>query len=191
MGETQVLGSGALIGSIISAAFGIGWVQWGAEKLTGTGSIVIRVVGGVIGLVVIIRCIRLRLASRGESGPAQQSMFASRGYRLVVAAEVIALIAGGLLLTAVHETEYQICWISLVVGVHFLGFGKLFVARYYYIGGALILAALAGTIIGLAGGGVTLVQAVTGFMSALVLLVAPAVTLVQYQAQHAQAQPAV
>lgn len=190
MGETPRLGSGALTGAIISAAFGIGWVQWAAGNVSGTGSIVIRVVGGVIGLVIIIRCIRLRLTSRAESGPAQQSMFASRGYRLVVAAEAVALIGGGLALTALHQTEYQICWVSLVVGVHFLGFGKLFAARYYTIGGALILAALAGTIIGLAGGGVALVQVVTGFISALVLLAAPAVTLVQYQAQQAQPQPA-
>jgi hypothetical protein len=186
MGETQVLGSGALIASIISAAFGVGWIQWGAENLSGTAPIVIRVVGGVIGLVIIVRCIRLRLTSRGESGPGQRSMFASRGYRLVVAGEVIALVAGGLVLSATHQTEYQICWIALVVGVHFLGFGKLFATRYYYIGAALIIAAVAGTILGLAGDGVAAVQAVTGFVSGLVLLVAPAVTLGQYQAQQAR-----
>lgn len=194
MGQPQVVGRNALIGSIISAGFGIGWVEWGTLNLGGTASTVIRIVGVVIGVVLIVRGIRLRrqqrAAQRANPGPAERSLFASRGYRLVVAAEAAALIAGYLVLGALHQEAYQITWFALVVGVHFIGFGRLFAFRFYYVGAALVLAALAGTIVGLAGGSIALVQAITGFASGLTLFVTPLVTIVQYQAQQSRVEAA-
>jgi hypothetical protein len=190
MGQPQAVGKNALIGSIISAGFGIGWIEWGTLNLGGTASTAIRIVGVVIGVALIVRGIRFRrrqrAAQRANPGPAEPSMFAARGYRLVVAAEVVALVAGYLVLGAVHQATYQICWFALVVGVHFIGFGRLFVARFYLLGTVLVGAALAGTIVGLAGGGIAVVQAVTGFASGLSLFVTPLVTIRQYQAQQSQ-----
>jgi hypothetical protein len=192
MGQPQVIGKNALIGSIVSAGFGIGWVEWGTLHLGGKASTAIRIVGVVIGVVLIVRSIRFRrkqrAAQRANPGPAERSMFASRGYRLVVAAEVVALAAGYLILGAVNQSAYQIVWFALVVGVHFIGFGRLFAFRFYFVGGALVVAALAGLIVGLAGGGIALVEAVTGFASGLTLFVAPLVTIRQYQAQQDQIQ---
>ncbi|HJP75418.1 MAG TPA: hypothetical protein VJ914_14180 [Pseudonocardiaceae bacterium] len=192
MGQPRVIGKNALIGSIVSAGFGIGWVEWGTLNLGGTASTVIRVVGVVIGVVLIVRSIRLRhqqrVAQRANPGSAEPSMLASRGYRLVVAVEAAALIAGYLVLGAIGHGTYQIVWFALVVGVHFVVFGRLFEFRFYFVGAALIAAAIAGLIVGIAGGGVALVQAVTGFASGLTLFVTPLVTIVQYQAQQSQVE---
>lgn len=182
MGSTRALGRGALIATIIEGGFGIGWIEWGTANLTSTAWIAVRVVGAVIGLVIIARAVRLR---RAGTGSAQPSMFASRGYRLVVAAEVVALVAGSIALIATDHAEFQIAWVAFVVGVHFVGFGKLFAARYYALGGALIVAALAGLVLGLAGGGIGLTQAVTGFVAGLSMFVAAAQILLQNQLQPA------
>jgi hypothetical protein len=136
--------------------------------------------------VLISRCIGFRRQQRANPGPPERSMFASRGYQLVVLGEIIALVVGGLVLGTTHQIAYQIVWYAFVAGVHFVIFGKLFVARFYYIGGAMIVFALAGLVIGLAGGGIALVQAVTGFGSGLTLFIAPAITIVQYRAQQAR-----
>jgi hypothetical protein len=186
MGEPQVLGKSALIGSLIEAVAGIGWTEWGAAGLTGPVAMVIRIVGIVVGLVLAVRAVRVRRGLAADPGSAQPQMFASRGYRLIVAAEAVAIIVGVLILGLTHHSEYNICWISLVVGVHFFGFGKLFATRFYYVGAALLVAAVAGAIVGFAGGGVVGVPAVTGLASGLVLLVASAVILVQFQAQRAK-----
>lgn len=131
-----------------------------------------------------------RAAQRANPGPAERSMFASRGYRLVVLVEVIALVAGYLLLGPVSHGTYRIVWFALVVGVHFVGFGRLFAFRFYFVGAALILAAIAGLIVGLAGGGLATVEAVTGFAAGLTLFITPLVTIRQYQAQQSQVEAA-
>ncbi len=113
-------------------------------------------------------------------------MFAARGYRLVVAAEVIALVAGSIVLIATNRTEYQIVWIAFVVGVHFVAFGRQFAARYYLLGGALIVAAIAGLVVGLAGGGVAVTAAVTGLAAGVCMFVAA----VEVLFRQGEAQPA-
>ena len=184
MGQAQIVGKNALIGSIISAGFGIGWIEWGTLGFGGTASILIRIIGVVIGVVLIVRGIRLRRKQRANPGPAEPSMFALPGYRLVVGVEAIALVVGFPILATVHQSTYQIVWFALIVGAHFIVFGKLFVARFYPVGAALVVAALAGVIVGSAGDGSAVVLAVTGFASGLTLFVAPLVTILQYQAQQ-------
>ena len=142
--------SRALIAAIIEGGFGIGWIEWGSSSRARSAWTAVRVLGAVIGLVIIARAIRLR---RANPGPAEQSMFAARGYRLVVAAEVIGWSRAASCSFATNRTEYQIGWVAFVVGVHFVAFGKQFAARYYVLGGALIVAAFAGLLVGLAGGG--------------------------------------
>ena len=178
MGRTR----NALIGAIIEGAFGIGWIEWGTANLTAKAWIAVRVVAAIIGLVIIARSVRLR---RAYSGPEEPSMFASRGYRLVVAAEVGALVVGSVVLIVSGQAEYQIAWVAFVVGVHFVGFGKLFAARYYVLGGALVVAALAGVVIGLTGGGIALTEAVTGFAAGVSMFLAAAQVLARRQPELA------
>jgi hypothetical protein len=188
MGAGVAVSRGALIGSIISAAFAIGWCQWGALGITGTASIVVRIVGAVLGVVLIVRCIRARRQLRGDGDSG--SVFATSGYWIVVFGEVVALAGGSAVLGATGRTEYQIAWFALVVGVHFLVFGKLFATRFYPIGAALVGAAVAGTVIGLAGGGAGLVEAVTGLVTAVSLFVPPILTIRQLAVQRPTETPA-
>jgi hypothetical protein len=191
MGETQgsaALGKNALIASIIEAVAGVAWIESGMVNLAGKAWIAARVIAGVIGVVLLARGIRLRRTHTG--GVAEPSMFASRGYRLVVAAEAVAMAAGGIALGLTHQGGYLIAWFGLVVGVHFLGFGKLFARRFYLLGAALIVGAAAGLVAGVAGGDIVTAQALTGFICGLSLFAMSAFTLVQYQGQRTQVQPA-
>jgi hypothetical protein len=61
-----------------------------------------------------------------------------------VALEVIALVGGGALLGATGHSEYTIAWFAGVVGVHFVVFGRLFWAGFYWLGAALLAAGVAG-----------------------------------------------
>ena len=98
---------------------------------------------------------------------------------------VVALVIGTVALIVTHQTEYQIAWVAFVVGVHFVGFGKLIEARYYPLGGALIVAALAGLVIGLTGGGTALTQAVTGLVAGVCMFGAAAQILLRREPQPA------
>lgn len=191
MGETPVLTSGALgkndlIAAVIEAVAGVAWIESGMVNLAGKAWIAVRVIAGVIGVVLLARSIRLRRAHNGDPGVAGPSMFASRGYRFVVAAEVLAMAAGGVALGLTHQGGYLIAWFALVVGVHFLGFGKLFARRFYLLGTALIVGAAAGLVVGVAGGVIETAQALTGFICGVSLFAMSAFTLVQYQGQQAR-----
>jgi hypothetical protein len=93
--------------------------------------------------------------------------------------EVISLFGGAAVLSADGETAYTISWFALVVGVHFLAFGRVFWAGYHIIGLVLIGGALAGAITGLAGGSAAGIRAVTGLVAAADLFLAAAWTLLR------------
>lgn len=61
-----------------------------------------------------------------------------------------------------------------MVGVHFLGFGKLFTPMFYWVGVAFVGAAVAGTVAGLVSGARGDVEATTGLLAAASLFAAAA-----------------
>lgn len=160
---------GVLTGAVISGIFGIGWAEWGASGLSGNPSKAVRIVGIVIGAIIVARS-----AQRRRSAPSRsESMFAARGYRLVVVGEVVAIAVGAAILSATGHSGYVCAWVAAVVGVHFLAFGHLFDPFFGWLGAALIIAALAGTAIGVAaGGGTDGVEATTGLIAATSLFAA-------------------
>ena len=164
--ERPTINRQALSGVIIAAIFGIGWAQWGASGLTGAAAGVVRAVTAVLGAIILIRAFRLRRTAPGGS----VSMFASRGYRIVVALEVVAIIAGAIVLNATGHPGYVAAWIAAVVGVHFLGFGSLFARFYYVVGALIVLGALAALVVGLAGSGRRAIEATAGLVTAAALL---------------------
>lgn len=99
-------------------------------------------------------------------------MFSSRAYRLIVVGQVIAIVAGAIVLSRTGHAPYLPGWVAVVVGVHFLGFGWFFWAGYYLLGGALIAAGVVGAIVGLAGYSSGSVAATTGLIAALSLFAA-------------------
>ncbi|MDX6554098.1 MAG: hypothetical protein QOD86_293 [Miltoncostaeaceae bacterium] len=93
-------------------------------------------------------------------------MASSASFRLVVAIEAIALIVGVAVLGATGHREYLSAWFATVVGLHFVAFGRLFWAGFHWLAAALIVAGIAGTIVGIAGGGVGGINAVSGLLTA-------------------------
>ncbi|MBV9817818.1 MAG: hypothetical protein JOZ07_05645 [Solirubrobacterales bacterium] len=168
--ERPTINRQALSGVIIAAIFGIGWAQWGASGLTGAVAGVVRAVTVLLGAIILVRAFRLRRIAPIE----RFSMFASRGYRLIVVLEVIAIVAGSVLLNGTGHPAYVAVWIAAVVGVHFLGFGPLFARFYYLVGAIIVLGAVAALVVGLAGGGRHAIESIAGLVTAATLLSAAA-----------------
>jgi hypothetical protein len=167
----------ALIGVAVAGGFGIGWAFWAASGLSGGAATAVRSAGVVLGVVIVAGALFRRSAagpgeSAGSSG--SESIFRSRGYRVWVAAELIALVAGNVALGAAGHSEYVAAWTALVVGVHFIGFGRLFAPVFYWVGVAFIAAAIAGAVVGATGGTRQAVEATTGLIAAASLFAAGA-----------------
>ena len=167
----------ALIGVAIAGGFGIAWAFWAASGLSGDAAAVVRIAGVVIGVVIVAAALfRRTTTGPSEAAPSggSESMFRSRGYRVWVAAELIALVVGNVLLGASDHSAYVAAWTALVVGVHFIGFGRLFAPVFYWVGVAFIAAAITGAAVGAAGGTKQAVEASTGLIAAVSLFAAGA-----------------
>jgi len=179
------------IGAVISVIFGGVWINWGASGLTGAAAAGIRVAGLVLALVILVWTVRLwRSPPRASSSqspeapPGQRSRFrfSMSSYLVVVALEAVACGRGGKLLSATGHRDYIIVWVATVVGVHFLAFGRLFWAGFYWLGTALIAAGAAGAMVGFAGGGSGAIKATCGLIAAASMFVANGWSLVRAQA---------
>ena len=161
---------GVLTGCIIAAAFGVAWALFGASGLPAAAQGAVRAAGIVAGVIIIGRAIRLR---RIAPEPAT-SMFRSRQYRLVVAAEAAAIAAGLAGLAVAGASEYIAAWVAIVVGVHFLAFGRFISAFYYPLGAIVTAGGIAGIAVGVAGGSAGAVEATASLTAAASLLSASA-----------------
>ena len=165
----------ALIGVAIAGGFGIGWAFWAASGLSGGAATAVRIAGVVIGVIIVAAALfRRTTAGPNESAPSSgsESMFRSRGYRAWVAAELIALVVGNVVLGATGHGAYVAAWTAFVVGVHFIGFGRLFAPVFSWVGVAFIAAAIAGATVGAGGGTRQAVEASTGLIAAASLFAA-------------------
>ncbi len=174
-GEKQAARKGGLsrdvlTASIISAAFGIGWALWGASGLSTGVQGVVRILAIVVGIVIIVRAVRLRRSAWSPATPG----FRTRGYRTVVAAEAVAILAGIFALALSGNGQYVAAWIAVVVGLHFIAFGRLFARMYYTFGAVVTAGGVAAALVGLAGGGVAAVEATAGLVAATSLFAAAA-----------------
>jgi hypothetical protein len=180
----------ALIGVAIAGGFGIGWALWAASGLTGSTALIVRIVGVTLGAIIVVGA----MVNRGSDAPYDSasnggagSMFRSRGYLLWVVAELMALVAGNVVLGSTGQSNYVAAWTAFVVGVHFLGFGRLFVAMFYWVGGAFVLAAIVGAATGAASGSRHAAEASTGLIAAVTLFAAGAWGLLAYRSSDAAA----
>ena len=165
---------------MIAALFGVVWTEWGASGLPGAASGPVRVAGLVVGLVMFLWSAGQWRAARraheavptGSRREGSASIFSSRDFWVVAAAEVVAIRGGTWLIVAAGHPDYVIVWVATVVGAHFLAFGRLFWAGFYWLGTALIAAGMAGAIVGWAGGGSDGIKATAGLMAAASLFAA-------------------
>jgi hypothetical protein len=142
--------------------------MFGASGLPTTAQVLVRVTGVVAGAVIIGRSMRLRRVAP----PAPESMFRSRAYRRIVVLEVAALGGGSAALAVTSNGKYFAAWAAVVVGVHFLAFGR-FIAQFWYpLGAVVTVGGIAGAIAGAVGGGSSAVEATSGLIAAAALFVA-------------------
>lgn len=170
---------------MIAGLFGVAWTEWATSGISGAASESVRGTGIVVGLVIFFWSARLWWSATRERGSASvapprkrsRSMFSSPAFWLVVALEVVAIRGGTALLGVTGNRDYAIAWVAIVVGMHFLAFGRLFWAGAYRLGAALIAAGMAGAMVGFAGGGVGGIKATSGLLAAASLYVAGGWTL--------------
>jgi hypothetical protein len=173
----RVVDRDVLVGSAIAGGFGIGWAFWAASGLSGSAAAAVRIAGVVIGAVVIAGALfrgSAAVAGRSASTSGSGSMFRSRGYLVWLAVELVALVAGNAALGATGHSNYVAAWTAFVVGVHFIGFGRLFSALFYWVGAAFLVAAVVGTAAGASVGTRQAVEASTGLIAAAALFAAAA-----------------
>jgi hypothetical protein len=176
---------GVLTGCIIAAAFGTAWALWGASGLPAAAQGAVRAAGIVSGVIIIGRAVRLR---RTAPEPAA-SVFRSRQYRVVVTAEAVAIAAGLAGLAVAGAREYIAAWVVIVVGVHFLAFGR-FISAFYYLLGAIVTAGgIAAIAVRAAGGSAGAVAATAGLTAAASLLSASAARVFRAPGRAAAGRP--
>ena len=174
-----------LTGCIVAAAFGMAWALWGASGLPAAAQGAVRAAGVVAGVIIIGRAVRLR---RAAPEPAA-SVFRSPQYRVVVAAEAGAIAAGLAGLAVAGASEYIAAWVAIVVGVHFLAFGR-FISAFYYLLGAIVTAGgIAGIVVGAAGGSAGAVAATAGLTAAASLLSVSAARVFRAPGRAAAGRP--
>ncbi|MGW6707888.1 hypothetical protein ACWGDE_23780 [Streptomyces sp. NPDC054956] len=95
-----------------------------------------------------------------------------RGYRLVVAAEVVAAVGGLLVLNRIlHLPDASLPWIALVVGVHFFGLAAVWsMPSLNRLAAAMSLCGAAGLVLAAAGLGLPVIAAVSGITPGVLLL---------------------
>ncbi|MGW4705294.1 hypothetical protein, partial [Streptomyces sp. NPDC004285] len=137
-------------GRIIGASFGLVFVQASAGSLPTAVAVPLRVLALAAFLRVAV------LGRRGGTAPAPAPTVPGPGtgfgrrYWYVVAAEVLGLVAGLLVIARVlHVPQAAVGWIALVVGVHFSGLAVAWRRPALHRLGA----AIAGTASGEVGGG--------------------------------------
>jgi hypothetical protein len=155
------------LGSLIGAIFGLVYLLVNASALPPSTVTPVRVLAA-IAFVFVLGAIGRR---RGRSERTARAGFGP-GYWLVVAGEVIALVAGLVVINrAFHAPQASVAWVSLVVGVHFLAFAAVFRERLFsWLGAAIGVCGLVGLGLAAAGAGRSLMAILSGIVPGVLLL---------------------
>ena len=157
------------IGLTIGTVFGLVYVLVNAGDLPSPWPLVLRAAGvlSFIGVQLALAAAASRPAPEREGGVAF-----TRGYWLVVAVEVVALIAGTRVLARVFDLpEAGVTWVTVVVGVHFFVLAVLWRdASLHVLGAALVLCGVVGLVLAFADAGHAAVATAGGVVPGFVLL---------------------
>lgn len=180
--SSQVTGGLATRLNIVTV-FACIFVEANASGLHSGLQAVVRIGGIIVALALFVAANRLRRAAALAGDPASRSARSSgfgREYWIVVAAEVVALVAGLVVINAVFGAHGLTApWIAVVVGVHFFGLAPLWNAKAYYVvsGVALTLLGLAGFALYAAGASALTIRLVAGIGAGIYLYLTAAVSL--------------
>jgi hypothetical protein len=133
--------------------------------------VVVRPAGALAAVALVVGIARARRAPAGSEQAAAGRSASSRGYWVIVAVEVAALLGGLIVINAVPGThKLSVPWIAFVVGVHFFGLGKLWGAGWLHILGAVVaVLGVAGFVLHTAGAPTMVIALVSGVSSGVVL----------------------
>lgn len=163
---------GALTGGLVGVGFGLVFVLVNSAGL-GPWTVALRVAAVVAAAAITADLFRrLGPASRADDGTGAAPRWGA-GYRLIVAAEAVALFGGvQVIVRALDAPRYAIAWVAFVVGVHFFGLAVLWrVARFHVLGAVMVLLAGLAVLAGLLGAPDAAVRLLAGVGSGTTLLV--------------------
>ncbi|MFD0272897.1 hypothetical protein ACFVHB_03175 [Kitasatospora sp. NPDC127111] len=157
-------------GRLIGAIFGLVFVVASAGNLPTAVGVPLRVlaIGTFVGLFIALRRGR---TPRAAADRAAAPLF-GRGYRLVVAAEVVVGLAGLVLINPVlHATRASVAWIALVVGLHFFGLAVVWrMPSIRLLAAAMSACGGAGLVLAVCGASAAVIAAVAGIAPGVMLL---------------------
>lgn len=160
---------GRRLGSVISAVFGVIYVEVNAGSLPATMVLMLRVLGAAVFLLVLIR-----LWPDGSQQPTPLDRrvvgFGSR-YWLIVALEAAGIVVGSAALRAVGLGSATVAWVSIVVGVHFLALAAAWrLSLLRRLGTAIALCGAVAIVAAAAGAGTAWVAGIGGVLPGGLLL---------------------
>ncbi|MEU4727414.1 hypothetical protein [Streptomyces sp. NPDC023588] len=170
-------------GRLIGAAFGLVFVLVNAGALSPALAVALRVlaIASFIALFIALRRARVPAAAtdRAEDtdgstdhadGTAPRTF--DRGYRLVVAAEVLAALAGVLVVNhLLHAPQATGAWITFVVGLHFFGLAAVWrMPSLRLLAAAMSACGAAGLVLAACGSSPAVIAAVAGIAPGALLL---------------------
>ncbi|MFC9295414.1 hypothetical protein ACFTWH_28370 [Streptomyces sp. NPDC057011] len=153
---------------LIGAIFGLVFVQANAGALPPAAGMPLRVLAIAVFLWL---CNALRRARVPEGAAAGAPRTFGRGYRYVVAAEVV-LLAAGLFVIArlLHTPQAAVGWIALVVGLHFFGLAAVWrMASVRLLAAAMSACGAAGLVLAALGSSPAVIAVVAGIVPGALL----------------------
>ncbi|MFJ8435259.1 hypothetical protein ACIQ9P_28585 [Kitasatospora sp. NPDC094019] len=158
---------------LIGAAFGLAFVLANAGALPGAAAVLLRVLAILVFLRLFLALRRrpaLPAPPGGSAVPAPPVF--GRGYRLVVAAEVVVGLAGLVVVNPVlHAPKATVGWIALVVGLHFFGLATVWRRpALHVLAAAMSVCGAAGVGLAAAGAPASVVAVVAGIAPGALLL---------------------
>jgi hypothetical protein len=118
---------GRTVGLLIGAVGGTAFVVLNALRLPFVAGLPLAV-SAVVALVVLVALVLRRRGGAGVDAAERVgdgSGMYGRGYRAVVAAEVVAVVAGVVVLGRLGLGLAVLPWVAFVVGVHFVALGRI------------------------------------------------------------------
>ncbi|HEY0450050.1 hypothetical protein [Actinophytocola sp.] len=169
---------GLLIGSLVGTVFGLVFVVVNSAELPGAWPLGVRVGGVVVAAVLLAGILRAGRLSRGEEAGDHRG-FVDRRYWNIVGIEAVALVAGLFVINQVlHRPSVAVAWIAVVVGVHFVGLGKLWhLGQFFTLGLVMTALGLVGFVLGGLQVSAGAIGLVAGVGSGVALFVTVAVSL--------------
>jgi uncharacterized membrane protein YhaH (DUF805 family) len=162
---------GIIVGSLISAGFGLVYVLVNSGSLPGPVAAGLRVLAAAVFVAVLVGLFHAARTLRVVE-PGQERL--GRAYWVVVGIEGIALLVGARLLAGPLDTpEAGVAWVSFVVGVHFFALAVVFSESFFHwLGAAIAVCGAAGLVLAVADADEAAIDLVSGVTPGAILLAA-------------------